>query len=42
MNKKYLPLIISITGLVIVILIILGGSVLAGGAWDPKWNPFVK
>lgn len=34
--------ILGISGVVLVILIIGLGALLAGHAWNPSWNPFVK
>ncbi len=37
---KILSVIIASVGLAIIILLIIGGALLAGHVWDPKWNPF--
>ena len=39
-TSKTISLIIALVGLLIVLAIVLGGAMLAGRAWDPKWNPF--
>ncbi|MSU60589.1 MAG: hypothetical protein EXS52_01585 [Candidatus Staskawiczbacteria bacterium] len=38
--NKFIPSIINVTGLVVVILLIIGGALLAGKKWNPKWDPF--
>lgn len=39
-KSKLLSLIITSIGLIIITLLILGGALLAGHVWNPKWNPF--
>lgn len=39
-GRKLWPVIISSTGLIVVILLIGVGAALAGRVWDPAWNPF--
>lgn len=30
----------AVLGLIVIITIIIGGSLLSSRRWDPKWNPF--
>lgn len=39
---KVLPIILTSTGLAIVLLLIGVGALLASHTWDPSWNPFKK
>ncbi len=37
---RIISIISTIVGLIIISLLILGGSLLASKRWNPKWNPF--
>lgn len=37
---KIIPIISTVVGLIIISLLILGGSLLASKQWNPRWNPF--
>ena len=37
---KIIQIISTVLGLIIISLLILGGSLLASKRWNPKWNPF--
>ena len=41
-RAKFLSILAGVLGLIIMILIIIGGSVLASKKWDPKWDPFTQ
>lgn len=37
---KIIQILSTIVGLIVISMLILGGSLLAGKRWDPRWNPF--
>ncbi len=41
-KAKIISLIVALLGLLIIFSIVLGGAVLAGKKWDPRWNPFTS
>ena len=38
--KRIIQIIVTLVGLIIISLLIIGGALLSSKRWDPKWNPF--
>ena len=39
-NRKLLSTIGTAVGLIVIVVLIIGGAMLASKKWDPRWNPF--
>ena len=39
-NGKLLSTIGTIVSLIVIVVLIIGGAMLASKKWDPQWNPF--
>lgn len=39
-KRKIISIISTVIGLIIIALLIIGGSLLSSKRWDPSWNPF--